>query len=60
MEENGSQKAKLSKKGCIGVNEVSTGRGNSLISFPGQFVHVECQKRYCNIECMNADKSSKK
>ena len=41
-------KAKLGTKGCDGINKASTARGDSLAANPGEFVHIECRKKYCN------------
>ena len=49
-------KAKLGTKGCDGINKASTARGDSLAANPGEFVHIECRKKYCNPNNIKYDK----
>ena len=45
---DGAEKARLTQKGCVGIQSASKSRGDSLAVVPGQTVHTECRRAYCN------------
>ena len=45
---DGADKAKLRQKGCVGIQNAIKLRGESLTVVPGQTVHTECRRAYCN------------
>ncbi|WAR17805.1 hypothetical protein MAR_032399 [Mya arenaria] len=52
-------KAKLGTKGSDGINRASADRADSLITYPGESVHIDCRKKYCNPINIKYDKKSK-
>ena len=47
-ETGNGQLIKLRAKGSEGVNKASEARGDTLVTEPGQHVHVECRRSYIN------------
>ena len=45
---DGQEKVTLTRKGCDGINVASNSRGESLNIVPGQTVHKDCRRTYCN------------
>ena len=39
---------KLTAKGCNGINRASEARDEEIDVLPGQYVHQDCRKTYCN------------
>ncbi|XP_053398129.1 uncharacterized protein LOC123551553 [Mercenaria mercenaria] len=53
--EGQAKAVKLSQKGCDGINDACDKRNDSLHVQPGDYVHVECRKHYCNPNCIKRD-----
>ena len=45
---DGDDKAKLTQKGCVGIQNASKLRGDSLTVVPGQTIQTECKRAYSN------------
>lgn len=46
--QEGDETVKLREKGSIGVNLASSKRGDDIKVQPGDVVHINCRRRYCN------------
>ncbi|CAC5362575.1 unnamed protein product [Mytilus coruscus] len=55
---NGKQTVQLRDKGSSGINKASRERGETILVQPGQSVHQECRRVYCNPKAI--DRSKKK
>jgi hypothetical protein len=53
--DNGQDTVSLRQKGCQGINQASEKRGMNIHLSPGQCVHQECRRRYCNPNNIAAD-----
>ena len=47
-DDTSSKVATLGKKGSISINKASEARNDSIHALPGQQVHQECRRKYCN------------
>ena len=43
-----SPPATLGEKGSVSINKASESRGDTIHSRPGQMVHQDCRRKYCN------------
>ena len=43
-----SPPATLGEKGSVSINKASESRGDTIHSRPGQQVHQDCRRKYCN------------
>lgn len=48
MQDSNFPTVTLREKGCKGINEASSKRGDTIATVPGQKVHIECRKSYTN------------
>lgn len=46
--DDGTKTVQLTQKGCDGINTACEKRKDVIFTIPGQLVHVECRKKYCN------------
>ena len=53
---NGDAVVKLGEKGCKGIAMASAERGGNLITVPGQTVHTNCRRNYCDLTRIKASK----
>ncbi|XP_060064476.1 alpha-(1,3)-fucosyltransferase C-like [Ylistrum balloti] len=51
--------AHLRQKGSDGINKASRDRGDDAVASPGQKVHVQCRKDYCDQNVIRQDNNDK-
>ena len=44
----GSSVSTLGERGSLGINQASDARKDSIHTVPGEMVHKECRRKYCN------------
>ena len=54
--DNGQSTVQLRDKGSDGMNKASKERGDTITVQPGQYVHQECRKVYCNPKIIELNK----
>ena len=52
---DGNTSVVLRAKGSNGVNHASAQRGSSIVTIPGDRVHIECRRSYCKAENIARD-----
>ena len=56
---DGQEKVTLTQKGYDGIHGASVSRGETLNVAPGQFVHKDCRRTYCNKNVIARDTRKK-
>ena len=56
---DGQKKVMVTRKGCDGIHVASNSRGESLNIVPGQTVHKDCRRAYCNRHVIARDARKK-
>lgn len=56
--QNGIPAVQLRERGCDGINKASTERETDIVTVPGQYVHVQCRRDYCNPNTIKRDRKT--